>query len=93
MALDVKPLLDELNLDEDESLKNILADSELLVLSMLENPDIEYWEKKPLFKRCSYALATAMYYDRTLEGGLPTGVSMIVAHLRGADYHDNHAKD
>lgn len=93
MALKVDQLLDELNLDEDESLQNILNDSEILVVSMLDNPDLDYWEKKPLFVRGCYALATAMYYDRTLEGGLPNGVKMIVAHLKGADYHDTNAKD
>lgn len=89
MALEADQLVKELNLDEDDAIQKILNDAENLLLSMLDNSDIEYWEKQPLFERGCYALATAMYYDRTLESGLPKGVQMIVAHLRGADYHDN----
>lgn len=77
--------MDELNLDEDTTITNILNDAEQMILATLNKKDLKYWEDNQLFVRACYALATAMYYDRTLADGLPKGVVMLIAHLKGDD--------
>lgn len=82
VLLDTTKLKNELNLDgDDTTIDNLVLSAEEIVISSLEVKDKNLLEQDVLFVRAVYALATALYYDRNLEGGLPLSVKLIVGQL------------
>lgn len=87
MAVDVKELMSELNIDdspdEQATLASLVTDATDMVKSSVNYSlsDDEYAEY-PLFNRAVKALASAMYYDRSLEAGMPKSVEFMIAHLQ-----------
>lgn len=87
MTVDVQELMSELNIDdspdEQATLSSLIVDATDLVKSSVNYSlaDDEY-AKYPIFNRAVKATATALYYDRALENGLPAGVKIMLTHLQ-----------
>lgn len=89
MTIDATKLADSLhvNLDETEeltTLEGLISTSKELIKSSVNYslPDAEL-EQYPMFDAAVSALATALYYDRTLENGIPKAVNIMIVHLQG----------
>lgn len=85
-------LADELNLDDTETnhstLSGLLQDAQALIRdSFTSTLSASKLKSDPIFTRAVKALATSMYYDRTLSNGIPIGVQMMIDHLKG-EYED-----
>lgn len=86
MAVDATKLADSLNLDPEEvsTLQALIAQSKELVKSSVNySMTDEQLEAVPLFDSAVSALATALYYDRTLENGMPRSARIMIVHLQG----------
>lgn len=86
MAVDAKKLADSLNLDPEEvtTLQALIDQSKELVKSSVNySMTDEQLETVPLFDSAVSALATALYYDRTLENGMPRSARIMITHLQG----------
>lgn len=86
MAVDATKLADSLNLDPEEvsTLQDLIAQSKELVKSSVNySMTVEKLEAVPLFDSAVSALATALYYDRTLENGMPRSARIMIVHLQG----------
>lgn len=86
MAVDATKLADSLNLDPEEvsTLQELIAQSKELVKSSVNySMTDEELEAVPLFDSAVSALATALYYDRTLENGMPRSARIMIVHLQG----------
>jgi len=89
MTVDATKLADSLhvNLDETEeliTLEGLISTSKELIKSSVNYslPDAEL-EQYPIFDAAVSALAAALYYDRTLENGMPKAVNIMIVHLQG----------
>lgn len=89
MTVDATKLADSLhvNLDETEeliTLEGLISTSKELIRSSV-NYSLPYdeLEQYPIFDAAVSALATALYYDRTLENGIPKAVNIMIVHLQG----------
>lgn len=89
MTVDATKLADSLhvNLDETEeliTLEGLISTSKELIKSSVNYslPDAEL-EQYLIFDAAVSALATALYYDRTLENGMPKAVNIMIVHLQG----------
>lgn len=86
MAVDATKLADSLNLDPEEvtTLQDLIDQSKELVKSSVNyNMEDAQLEAVPLFDSAVSALATALYYDRTLENGMPRSARIMITHLQG----------
>lgn len=86
MAVDATKLADSLNLDPEEvtTLQDLIDQSKELVKSSVNyNMEDAQLEAAPLFDSAVSALATALYYDRTLENGMPRSARIMITHLQG----------
>lgn len=86
MAVDATKLADSLNLDPEEvaTLQALIDQSKELVKSSVNyNMEVAQLEAVPLFDSAVSALATALYYDRTLENGMPRSARIMITHLQG----------
>lgn len=86
MAVDATKLADSLNLDPEEvtTLQALIDQSKELVKSSVNyNMEDAQLETVPLFDSAVSALATALYYDRTLENGMPRSARIMITHLQG----------
>lgn len=86
MAVDATKLADSLNLDPEEvtTLQALIDQSKELVKSSVNyNMEDVQLEAVPLFDSAVSALATALYYDRTLENGVPRSARIMITHLQG----------
>ncbi|WP_370673023.1 head-tail connector protein [Leuconostoc lactis] len=86
MAVDATKLADSLNLDPEEvtTLQALIDQSKELVKSSVNySMTDEQLETVPLFDSAVSALATALYYDRTLENGMPRSARIMITHLQG----------
>ena len=86
MAVDATKLADSLNLDPEEvtTLQTLIDQSKELVKSSVNySMTDEQLETVPLFDSAVSALATALYYDRTLENGMPRSARIMITHLQG----------
>lgn len=86
MAVDATKLADSLNLDPEEvaTLQALIDQSKELVKSSVNyNMEDAQLEAVPLFDSAVSALATALYYDRTLENGMPRSARIMITHLQG----------
>lgn len=81
-------LLTELNLDEtpeNNSVVDVLLKDagELVTDSVNKNLSASDLAKDPIYLRAVKALATSLFYDRSLSQGVPAGVQMMITHLKG----------
>lgn len=86
MSVDATKLADSLNLDPEEvaTLQALIDQSKELVKSSVNyNMEDAQLEAVPLFDSAVSALATALYYDRTLENGMPRSARIMITHLQG----------
>ena len=86
MAVDATKLANSLNLDPEEvtTLEALIDQSKELVKSSVNyNMEDAQIEAVPLFDSAVSALATALYYDRTLENGMPRSARIMIVHLQG----------
>lgn len=86
MAVDATKLANSLNLDPEEvaTLQALISQSKELVKSSVNySMTDEQLEAVPLFDSAVSALATALYYDRTLENGMPRSARIMIVHLQG----------
>lgn len=86
MAVDATKLANSLNLDPEEvtTLQALIDQSKALVKSSVNySMKDEQLEAVPLFDSAVSALATALYYDRTLENGMPKSARIMIVHLQG----------
>lgn len=86
MAVDATKLANSLNLDPEEvtTLQTLIDQSKELVKSSVNySMTDEQLETVPLFDSAVSALATALYYDRTLENGMPRSARIMITHLQG----------
>lgn len=86
MAVDVTKLADSLNLDPEETvtLQALIDQAKELVKSSVNySMSEEDLEAVPLFDSAVSALATGLYYDRTLENGFPKAAHIMIVHLQG----------
>lgn len=86
MAVEATKLADSLNLDPEEvtTLQSLIDQSKELVKSSVNYSMTDaQLEAVPLFDSAVSALATALYYDRTLENGMPRSARIMITHLQG----------
>lgn len=81
-------LLTELNLDQSPENKTVVdalvKDAQELVLDSVNSSlSASNLADDPIFLRVTKALATSMFYDRSLSHGVPVGVQMMITHLKG----------
>lgn len=81
-------LLTELNLDDTEENNTVLsglseAAAELVEDSVNQNLSASVFAKDPIYLRAVKALATSLFYDRSLSQGVPVGVQIMITHLKG----------
>lgn len=87
MAIKAEGLANSLHIDQTEeelaTLTGLITTATDLVKSSVnyELDDASY-EKFPLFDACVSSLATALYYDRTLENGMPKSTKIMIIHLQ-----------
>ena len=81
-------LRDELNLDSSDEIDTLLSDlleqSEAFVLDSLDSVDISKFSDtdKAMYTRAVFTLATQLYYDRSLENNISSGLQMMLIHLK-----------
>jgi len=86
--VDAKELMISLHIDQDpeevETINGLIETSIDIVKSSVnyQLDDSEY-AKYPMFDSAVKALTTALYYDRTLDNGIPKAVKMMIIHLQG----------
>lgn len=89
MAVEATILASSLHIDPTDSelavLTSLIGTAQALVKSSVSTTmsDDEY-AQQPLYDSCVTALATALYYDRTLSSGIPKAVTIMITHLQGA---------
>lgn len=87
MAVEASELANSLHIDPTDeelaTLKELINTATDLVKSSINyGLDDESYAKFPLFDSCVSSLATALYYDRTLENGFPKSTKIMVTHLQ-----------
>lgn len=87
MAVEATTLASSLHIDPTDSelavLTSLISTAQALVKSSVSTTmsDDEY-AQQPLYDACVTALATALYYDRTLDNGMPRAVKIMITHLQ-----------
>ena len=81
-------MLDELNIDTTATSKKLMAGliqsaQELITDAVNTTLNASTLAQDPIYIQAVKALSTALYYDRTLSGGFPLGVQMMITHLQG----------
>lgn len=81
-------LLEELNLDSTAENKTVMAAliqsaQELIIDAVSSNLSASKLAADQIYIRAVKALATTLYFDRTLSQGYPLGVQMMITHLKG----------
>lgn len=86
-------LIAELNLDETpETIQvlNELISSSKVIVSRSVNSTVssETYEADVIYQRAVATLATQLFYDRTLSGGMSLGLKMMIETLQGEYIND-----
>lgn len=86
--MEVKTMIDELNLDESEEttqlVANLIEQAGAIIRSSVDNSKpVELYEQEPIYERAVATLVTQLYYDRSLDAGLSNGLQMMINHLKG----------
>lgn len=80
-------MMQELNLDETPEnnavVDALIQDASAIVTDSFTSNLSASAKADPIYIRAVKALATALYYDRSLSKGLPLGVSIMIDHLKG----------
>ena len=88
MAVDATKLANSLNLDpeqnEIDTLQSLIDESKELVKSSVNYSMTDaQLEAVPLFDSAVKSVATALYYDRNLDNGMPRSARIMITHLQG----------
>lgn len=81
-------LINELNLDETpettQLLTNLITSAKVIVSrSVNSTVSSETYEADVIYQRAVATLATQLFYDRTLSGGMSLGLKMMIETLQG----------
>lgn len=81
-------LIAELNLDESDETTQLIAnliETSKVIVSQAVNSKVDstIFEADLVYQRAVMTLATQMFYDRTLDGGLSLGLRMMIENLQG----------
>lgn len=87
MAVEASKIASNLHIDSDpeelDVINSLIVTAKALVKSSVDaDMSDEAYEAYPLFDSAVEALVTAMYYDRTLQNGMPKAVTIMVTHLQ-----------
>lgn len=85
--VDAETMLQELNLDETEDNKRIITalldEADAMIRNSVDRKASKAdFEKDPIYTRCLKSLVTQLWYDRTLQDGMPVGIQMMIVHLQ-----------
>lgn len=79
-------LMDELHIDyspeEETTIDNLITTAKALVDEAIDDMDNVNLPEDPLYISAIKALATQMYYDRTLSAGKAPAVKLLISHLQ-----------
>lgn len=80
-------MMQELNLDETDENKTVITallfEADAMIRNSVDSKaDKSDFEKDPIYQRCLKSLVTQLWYDRTLEDGMPKGIQMMIVHLQ-----------
>ena len=80
-------MMTELNLDQTPEnnavISELIKDSAEIIMDSFTSNLSASAKADPIYIRAVKALTTAMYYDRSLSGGFPLGVNIMIDHLKG----------
>lgn len=79
-------LMDELHIDatpeEATTIGNLITTAQAVVDEAIDDLDNVNLHKDPLYISAVKALATQLYYDRTLAAGKSPAVKLLISHLQ-----------
>ncbi|MFR0504285.1 head-tail connector protein [Limosilactobacillus reuteri] len=79
-------MMTELNLDQTQEnnavISELIKDSAEIIMDSFTSNLSASAKADPIYIRAVKALTTAMYYDRSLSGGFPLGVNIMIDHLK-----------
>lgn len=79
-------MMTELNLDQTPEnnavISELIKDSAEIIMDSFTSNLSASVKADPIYIRAVKALTTAMYYDRSLSGGFPLGVNIMIDHLK-----------
>ena len=79
-------MMTELNLDQTPEnnavISELIKDSSEIIMDSFNSNLSASVKADPIYIRAVKALTTAMYYDRSLSGGSPLGVNIMIDHLK-----------
>ena len=86
--MNVDKVISELNLDGDDNEVTLITDlldqaGAIIRNSVNHKVSADVYEADPMYQRAVITLATDLYYNRTLPGGLSLGIQMMVNNLKG----------
>lgn len=86
--ISTQDMLDELNLDSTEEnnklMSGLIQDSALIIIHAVNNNlSASEVNSDKIFNRAVKALATQLYFDRTLSQGMSLGIQLMIDHLKG----------
>lgn len=86
--MNAEDLANELNLDIDDQtidlIRTLIRTAETIVQNAVNSKiDVEILNSDLVFQRAVATLATQMFYDRTLDGGMSLGLRMMIENLQG----------
>ena len=86
--ISTQDMLDELNLDSTEEnnklMSGLIQDSALIIIHAVnDNLSASKVNSDKIFNRAVKALATQLYFDRTLNQGMSLGIQLMIDHLKG----------
>lgn len=86
LIVSAEDMMTELNLDTTDENKTVLSGlirgaQNIIADSFTDNLSASM-KADPIYIQAVKALTTAMYYDRSLSGGFPLGVNIMIDHLK-----------
>lgn len=86
--VEAEMMMQELNLDQTPENKTVimalLDEADAMIRTSVDSKaPKEAFFADPIYQRCLKSLVTQLWYDRTLENGMPKGIQMMIVHLQG----------
>lgn len=91
--VDAETVINELNIDDtpetETTIKALIVEADAMIRNAVDrSADQSEFEKDPIYRRCLKSLVTQLWYDRTLNDGMPIGIQMMITHLQ-SEVDDN----
>lgn len=85
--VDAETVISELNLDDtpetETTIKALIVEADAMIRDSVDRTaDQTEFEKDPIYQRALKSLVTQLWYDRTLNDGMPVGIQMMIVHLQ-----------